>query len=1026
MFKLKHVVVALSVAFSFNANAETPVVFWHSQPVSPGETVMSQGHAFVQDSLVVKVLIQRLPDAPTDQPPQFDPSVASVIVPTKNSGNTLYFSLPKEAEQGVFAYRLIRENGEQSEINYLNKPEVWFAHGNRGDRATAGGWLAFFGNSLLISTERAPTLRLVGTNGSYLVEARRDAGNRYAQYFDLPADLVAGDYKAYLHNGFGDGNAWTEYAGFDTKPLTTVRVESASWGWESTARQRVIALDSRCAADSEGYWDDCLKTALDDFTMAQGGVLKLSERNYKLRRTIVLPDKVIVSGAGKGKSVLQWDGVPSGCKADGSLVKLNLYPQDQGDSLRPLVRGALINWIQRQGIWTVFHSTFSMEDLSILQTSRALLANQCPGASTALFPSMGIARGYTENGDTSLDRSGRFERIEVKVPNETADSAQIISESRGVQASILRLRQTRNTQILDSDFDGPVGPMSVVNSVTKDGVSLAANSYVRFEGNTIRWRYTPFQTDGIKNLTFANNRLVMAGSEGENGFPSGVFDIGEVISSYGYNLRDIFHASNTYSREEQASAPWRALSLTFDGIAGVYSGQVQSSANTTVSLAGNISKLGMLGTNPTERAEKGAVVQILSGRGAGQWRHLMSTALPTNELTVDRPWDVEPDNTSWLTVTDFFGRMIFADDEYVGLPRIQPYFFSHDVIFSGNKFGAPGSDNAGLFSWSGDHGGHYAANTGGWHLQVLDNTIQHSPATFYDISNTDDITKMTDAQKADLKLLGMDVNYAGPRARTHVFRNNRIDVSNPYSFSVRPSERTVGFLVEQNRGLGYIEFKPTAKAPVDGMAKNNFSFLDESTCTAEGNSACRFAQFVGMDGYRFPISFEVAPFSDVLIANTTQGNFNLARSGFASAATGNGPWERLNAIDGVTTGNFSQQYGAASLNANQPWLQVDTRSNAIIRKIVLWPRTDAYVTQGVSVLVSKTPFQSNDLATEKSRPGVFSIDVPGVLAQPETIMLPNAGFEGRYVRVWKAFPGQTTGHLCVAEIEVYGAPVVTE
>lgn len=66
----------------------------------------------------------------------------------------------------------------------------------------------------------------------------------------------------------------------------------------------------------------------------------------------------------------------------------------------------------------------------------------------------------------------------------------------------------------------------------------------------------------------------------------------------------------------------------------------------TVTAATTISLTDSAALFPTSSADwTGAVVRIVSGRGAGQWR-LIAEVTSATRLTVDRPWQVTPDTTS--------------------------------------------------------------------------------------------------------------------------------------------------------------------------------------------------------------------------------------------------------------------------------------------------------------------------------------------------------------------------------------------
>ena len=120
------------------------------------------------------------------------------------------------------------------------------------------------------------------------------------------------------------------------------------------------------------------------------------------------------------------------------------------------------------------------------------------------------------------------------------------------------------------------------------------------------------------------------------------------------------------------------------------------------------------------------------------------------------------------------------------------------------------------------------------------------------------------------------------------------------------------------------------------------------------------------------------------------------------------------AVDGNTEGNFNVAIGTHTACGVQDFWQVDLGSVANITQVKLWNRTDCCTDRlnGAVLLVSNTPFTSNDLTTIRNTAGVFAITIPTV-ALNTTI---DVNRTGRYVRV--QLPG--AGCLSFAEAQVFG------
>jgi hypothetical protein len=93
--------------------------------------------------------------------------------------------------------------------------------------------------------------------------------------------------------------------------------------------------------------------------------------------------------------------------------------------------------------------------------------------------------------------------------------------------------------------------------------------------------------------------------------------------------------------------------LTLDGHGTAYLGRLAEVEETRVVLATD-PLLGVDGTTDNMRTLNDATIYVLSGRGAGQYRSIVS--FEGRKLELDRPWLVPPDATSHVSVGTFNGR----------------------------------------------------------------------------------------------------------------------------------------------------------------------------------------------------------------------------------------------------------------------------------------------------------------------------------------------------------------------------------
>jgi len=116
-----------------------------------------------------------------------------------------------------------------------------------------------------------------------------------------------------------------------------------------------------------------------------------------------------------------------------------------------------------------------------------------------------------------------------------------------------------------------------------------------------------------------------------------------------------------------------------------------------------------------------AVVRILDGAGAGQWRRVVGYKDST--LTMDRPWDVPPDSTSALTMGNAMRHhLVIGNEASDSGIAAQLYAGALECVVAGNR-----STRSGGFRVWGRQAGPGSAP--GWYVQLEGNVIDESYGT---------------------------------------------------------------------------------------------------------------------------------------------------------------------------------------------------------------------------------------------------------------------------------------------------------
>ncbi len=274
-------------------------VFWQSDPVAPGETVMLEGENL---HLTAGIDLARLPDQrPAGQAPAPAWRTPALL---KQSRQVLMFAVPRNMRKGAYAYRL-RLPGGNFYAGRLNLPEIWWMQGDLGANPAPGGWLRVFGRNFRAGRGNRIRLARTGARGARDVrDLRVTAATAYDVTAAIPSDLAAGDYEVQAHNGYGGGDAW-QNAG-------RVRIETPA-----DERRRVFNV-VETGAQPNGTADSTqgVLLALRRAEAAGGGIVYFPRGRYRLdwpkrarysvAEPLKIPRHVALQGAGMELVSLHW------------------------------------------------------------------------------------------------------------------------------------------------------------------------------------------------------------------------------------------------------------------------------------------------------------------------------------------------------------------------------------------------------------------------------------------------------------------------------------------------------------------------------------------------------------------------------------------------------------------------------------------------------------------------------------------------------------------------------------------------
>jgi hypothetical protein len=717
------------------AAAAMPFMFWHSQPVRPAETLMISGANFTAGSLVEAC---RLTDEDPGAPVAFDPRGKGLdwepLTTLQMTSQLAQVGMPASGE-GVFACR-VRNGTLAGAARRINAPDAWFAQGDQGETASPGGWIGVFGTCIALQSNPVPGAAAAPQPGLALVADGKVAAT-------VSARPAAGtrygqffDLPGNLAPGTYDLFVHNGHGGPQGwSPLDNYENAEPIRTITVTPRpqwpQTLVDVSKLAGSNDDERFDKAIKT------VQNGGIIVVPAGTYRLTQPLLLPNRCLLRGEGMEKSRIEWTTDP----VDGTGKQL------------PLLRGAVL-----KGSEHPFNkqASFSLEELSL--------------CASPTFTGQVINRQWTRE-------PASFHRVTVKVP---APGDATVANSGSLA---MMLAYTRNLSITACVLDA------------RNGINLTKQaSHLLCSDNNFRWRNIYlYLMRGSSNIIVSRNRFTMAGTWEGNGFTAAMnANPGFAYAGYDQdNVRGLYYARNISEREER-DLPHGSIGITFDQAGAAYFGRTRSVTGTKLSLAGR--------TNPANKynnppCKPGATVRIVSGRGAGQSRFLLTTKTAnTSELEIDRPWDVEPDTGSWIAVSYVHGKALFIDNRFGNDPLLQTYFSTDEVVFADNTIGVPGQQVA-MPVW-------VEGGLNSWHYQVLDNQVAESGARM----QTNIVRKQ-------------DTNdHTGPVTGFHIYRNNSA-TGIAARFSIQVPDRTIGFLIEGNQGLA--EIKPGKDADPMGISRHN-------------------------------------------------------------------------------------------------------------------------------------------------------------------------------------------------------------
>jgi hypothetical protein len=605
-------VLALIFLASFVAlcTSAAPVVIWASDPVRAGETVLVRGDDFgaaarVDICLTRNGIAGHWQSAPVRQ----------------QTGTTLKFSLPADIGEGIVAFK-ITNRGETSSPALLNAPKVWWLQGDETETATPGGWLRLFGLNLELRSGAEILLRSEKQTTRILPEAI----DEFCLSGQLPANLADGDYAVEFANGLAQEAARVNAGTLRVraKPAKPAGVYNVVDFGAKPAEPGYFQYTTAMFAEGQVDSADAFQKALDAAGAAGGGVVTLPRGVFVLSHGLTIPLNVTLRGAGADLTVLSYvdDMLPREKRLKKLYWGAQQYEPIKGPDIPPhpfLLRG---------------EGHFTVEDLAIY----------------AINHHAGIQSELPQNspnaGHVTIRRV--IMRLDRFINNDKTDRHYANAE----EVFLSRWKDKRRTGAID--VGGPniqITDCDIYSSLQVLMLNGSSGYIARNQFSAVPRHWTVFGRRTEK-VIFENNDC----SDGGVSLNS----VHDMVTNDGKTRIPSIYSREIYIARNKMKDSYRGdrdggFNSDFHAPVGIYTGTITRCDGLSLELPKE--------TEDPAFATKwnGAIVVVMDGKGAGQYRSLVGGAGKT--LQVDREWDVPLDQTSFITVCKALDHVIAVDNE---------------------------------------------------------------------------------------------------------------------------------------------------------------------------------------------------------------------------------------------------------------------------------------------------------------------------------------------------------------------------